>query len=176
MNIKLQIYDNLTPKQRIIASIDAMARGDEEERLRLIKSCPKKSYRLTDSAYSFRIETLQQMAMAVECDMRGLSLDYLGQLLSHEKSEKELLPNTSTIQEMLNIREAWHDLLEGQGIEPSAMGKAHDYLGHYSVEYFIDRDGTATNYSWQNTARIEGQSGEWTDANDMMTQGDLVVL
>lgn len=52
MNIKPQIYESLTPRQRVIASIEALARGDEEEKRRLVKSCPKKSYLQTDTAYS----------------------------------------------------------------------------------------------------------------------------
>lgn len=143
MNIKPIIYEQLTPAQRIIASIEAMARGDEKEEERLIKTCPKKLYNISDPVYAYRLEALQDMAMAVECDMRGHALDYLEQLLSSRapdqpKGQKYLLPDTSSIQEMLSIKKAWHDLLRHEGIDPATMDKAHNYLGHYLVQYFME--------------------------------------
>ena len=37
-DISLSVYRNLTSAQRVVASIEALARGDEEEKRRLVKS------------------------------------------------------------------------------------------------------------------------------------------
>ena len=74
--IASQVYNNLKPRQRIIASIEAAARGDETERRLLITSCPKKTYVQTDLEFSESMEKLMVLAMAVEADLRGSALGY----------------------------------------------------------------------------------------------------
>ncbi len=46
---------------------------------------------------------------------------------------------------------------------------SHTYLN-------IDRDGTGGTYTAEQAVRIENIAGQWTDAADMMAQGDLVVV
>jgi hypothetical protein len=47
-------YDKLTPAERFRLDVLAMARGDKQESERLVSSCPKFSYTMTDNAFSGR--------------------------------------------------------------------------------------------------------------------------
>ncbi len=47
-------YDKLTPEERFRLDVLAMARGDKQESERLVSSCPKFSYTMTDNAFSGR--------------------------------------------------------------------------------------------------------------------------
>jgi hypothetical protein len=47
-------YDKLTPEERFRLDVLAMARGDEEESERLVGTCPKFTYTMTDNAFSGR--------------------------------------------------------------------------------------------------------------------------
>ncbi len=130
-SIKPFVYENLMPRQRIIASIEALARGDEEERQRLIKTCPKKIYRQNDAAFVERIEALETMALAVECDLRGCALDYFLALkgmavMEGTETEGKLSERfRKALQEMANIKAAWADILAQEGIDPDTMSKAN---------------------------------------------------
>lgn len=47
-------YDKLTPEERFRLDVLAMARGDKQESERLVSSCPKFTYTITDNAFSGR--------------------------------------------------------------------------------------------------------------------------
>ena len=47
-------YDRLTPEERFRLDVLAMAREDKQESERLVSSCPKFSYTMTDNAFSGR--------------------------------------------------------------------------------------------------------------------------
>ena len=116
--IASHIYKNLKPKQRIIASIEAAARGDETERRRLITSCPKKNYLQNDIEYSETMETLMGLAMAVEADLRGSALGYFVALRIESKNAANFL------QDISDIRAAWETTISAMGIDPKSMKKA----------------------------------------------------
>jgi len=50
--IKPMVYEALTPKQRVIATLEAEARDDQAEVRRLVETCPKVTYRANDERYS----------------------------------------------------------------------------------------------------------------------------
>ncbi|MGR3343997.1 MAG: hypothetical protein ACU0DI_12370 [Paracoccaceae bacterium] len=100
-NISSQVYKNLKPRQRIIASIEEAARGDETERRRLITSCPKKTYTQNDIEFSEAMETLMGLAMAVEADLRECGLGFFSALRIEPKYAAKFL------QEISDIRAAW---------------------------------------------------------------------
>ena len=145
MQIKHAVYENLTIQQRIIASVEALARGDEVEKQRLIKSCPKKTYQMNDTAYGEKMETLHDIAMAVECDMRGNAINffmlyYFEDKLSEDRQTKLFqLMGTSpdNAREILSIRQAWHDLLKDEGIDPTTMEKVNEDVRHHAVKWMI---------------------------------------
>ena len=43
-----KLYDRLTPEERFALDVEAMARGDEEESRRLVDTCPRLGYTMTD--------------------------------------------------------------------------------------------------------------------------------
>lgn len=47
-------YDKLTPEERFRLDVLAMARGDKQDSERLVSSCPKFTYTITDNAFSGR--------------------------------------------------------------------------------------------------------------------------
>ena len=49
-----KLYDRFTPDERFRLDLEAMTRGDEEESRRLVDSCPRKSYTMTDIAFTDR--------------------------------------------------------------------------------------------------------------------------
>ncbi len=116
--IASHIYKNLKPKQRIIASIEAAARGDESERIRLITSCPKKTYVQTDLEFSESMEKLMVLAMAIEADLRGYALSFFVGLRVDPKNACKFLQDYS------DIRAAWNSTVSEMGINSDSMQKA----------------------------------------------------
>ena len=56
-------YGKLTPEERFRLDVLAMARGDEQEAERLVSSCPKFSYTMTDNAFSGRWLRVMDMTL-----------------------------------------------------------------------------------------------------------------
>lgn len=134
------VYENLTSHQRVIATLEAMSRDDTEETARLVKTCPKRSYRMNDAAYSDKMEALQDMAMAVECDMRGCALNffmllYLDDHFDHKKLHDASQRIHDQIAEAISIKQAWREILEEEGINPSVIDKTFGSLRHYGIEW-----------------------------------------
>lgn len=117
MKLKPIVYENLTIRERIIASVEALARGDMDERQRLISTCPKKTVTQTDPAYSDVMERLMFMALAVQCDLRTEAICFQFAIKLEE-------PFDIFLQRMADIQAAWHQILEEYGIDPASMDKA----------------------------------------------------
>jgi hypothetical protein len=49
-----KLYDRLTPEERFRLDVEAMARGDMEESELLTSTCPRRTYNITDWAFSGR--------------------------------------------------------------------------------------------------------------------------
>jgi hypothetical protein len=60
-----KLYDRLTPEERFSLDVEAMARGDEEESRRLVDTCPRHNYTMTDLAFSGRWMTTLEMVLAL---------------------------------------------------------------------------------------------------------------
>ena len=45
-------YDRLSPSERFTLDVEAQARGDETASRRLVDSCPRRNYSMTDWAFS----------------------------------------------------------------------------------------------------------------------------
>lgn len=67
-----RVYPAITPDERFKLTMEAEARGDEEERKRLVKSCPKKDYRMNDAAFTNRIDAAEALTTAFVIDIAGL--------------------------------------------------------------------------------------------------------
>lgn len=142
--IKDNIYEKLTVRQRIIASIEAMARDDKDEKFHLFQSCPRFEYKMNDLQFSSKLDALQELALVVENDLRGCLLDFFLESFLHKAGAADFstLPAGITkfpeiIQDMLSIREAWHKFLSEEGISLSIMEAAHKDLPHDLIGLFV---------------------------------------
>ena len=161
-DIKLGIYESLTPKQRIVASIDALARGDKDEEIRLIKTCRKLNYTMRDHSYCGKMEALRDLAIAIENDMRGRIVDFLFEKLLFDplpirdlKSlaiQVEISPECG--EDLLGIKKAWYDFLQEEGIDPQYMEEAYSELRHSSLKWFIKAAETFDLEPSKHTAQI----------------------
>jgi hypothetical protein len=64
-----KLYDRLTPEERFRLDVEAMARGDTEESMRLVDTCPRRTYAMTDLAFSGRWQTTTEMVLALCVDL-----------------------------------------------------------------------------------------------------------
>ncbi len=64
-----KLYDRLTLEERFKLDIEAHARGDERESRRLVDSCPRRNYTMTDWAFSGRWQTATEIVLAVCMDL-----------------------------------------------------------------------------------------------------------
>jgi hypothetical protein len=117
-DISLSVYRNLTPAQRLVASIEALARGDEEEKQRLVKSCPRKSYIQNDAQFADIMENLMDLAIAVEADLRECVIYFLIAIRADPKNALEFLQRYS------DLRAGWNSAISRMGIDPESMRKA----------------------------------------------------
>ena len=132
MNIKPSIYDNLTPRQRLIATIEAMARHDDAEHKKLADTCPKKRYEQGDYQYSGTLQGLTAMAFCIE---QTLTSNALSALLCLQYSKDEIAE--IFIQRTIDTYTAWTQHLEVMGIDPRAMDKIVKDIRHPYVDLFL---------------------------------------
>jgi hypothetical protein len=62
-------YHRLEPEERLRATLEAAARGDEEEYDRLWDTCPMRQYSMTDAAFTDRWRAASTLATAVAIDL-----------------------------------------------------------------------------------------------------------
>lgn len=116
--IELKVYRCLTPKQRVIASIEAIARGDENEERRLVRSCPRYSYTQIDLRYLGMMEALLDLALAVEADLKECVLRFLIVAKIDPEEANDFL------QDFADTREAWRSTVSAMGLDEEAMALA----------------------------------------------------
>lgn len=146
MSIKSSIYENLTHTQRIIATVEALARRDEAERQRLIETCPKSVYKRSESEYADRMEAIEILALLVECDMRGAALNLMAHLYVESCSEASASPSfyraiqekSENIQDILCVYKAWHEVLREEGIHPTTAEKAFGKSRHGIIKRVLN--------------------------------------
>jgi hypothetical protein len=136
MNIKPLIYETLTPRQRVIAAVEADARGDGAEFERLKDTCPTRIYKMTDSAYVMTMTMLVNISMLVECEIRSHLADLLFGLFIDKDEKSDQLIDIS-FQRIANIKAAWVATIEGMGISPESMIKV-GMQPHLLLEFFSD--------------------------------------
>jgi hypothetical protein len=119
MQIKPMIYVSLTPHQRVIATIEAEARGDDAEVQRLIDGCPKKTYRMGDASYVDTIRSLTHVQLRTECMLLTMALAVAAGLYMDADDDTLKKP----LQQIANLRTAWNEALQSEGIGVGAMRK-----------------------------------------------------
>lgn len=65
-----KLYNRLTPEERFKLDVEAMARDDSEESHRLVNTCPRRDYTMTDVRFAGRWDGAIQLSMAVLMDLR----------------------------------------------------------------------------------------------------------
>jgi hypothetical protein len=64
-----KLYDRFTPEERFRLDLEAMTRGDEEESRRLVDSCPRKSYTMSDIAFTDRWRVSEMITLTMCIDL-----------------------------------------------------------------------------------------------------------
>lgn len=116
--ISSSTYRNLPPNARIVAYLEAVARGDELEARRLVSSCPKVACRQTDPRFANKMAGMMKLAMAVQADLKESALCFFVSL--------RIDPHNSTahLQDFADIRQAWAKTLKALGVSNESMARA----------------------------------------------------
>lgn len=131
MNFKIKdtVYTILSPRQRVAATIQALARNDDADIKRLRETCPKQRSLATDDAYAETMSALLKVGLGVESDLRGLAIDYLA---ANAASGQETEHQAAIVRVFASIREAWRRQAWELQIDfddlHSACGPRHDYV------------------------------------------------
>jgi len=131
MTIPTEIHARLSASERIRAAVSAIARGDTEELRTLQETCPKKSYSMTDPAYSDGMDRLLMLALAVESALQGLALDFYftARMGEHEAGNEAVTGSAS-------LESAWREFLAEMGIPRREMSEAGPPR-HHTVKALI---------------------------------------
>jgi hypothetical protein len=87
-----KLYDRLTPEERFRLSVEAAARGDEEESRRLKEGCPRRTYTMNDLRFSRRWDAARELTMMVLLDLN----QHLSQLRMID-ALRSVLPYSTTL-------------------------------------------------------------------------------
>jgi len=87
-----RLYDRLTPEERFRLDVLALARGDEEESERLIRTCPLRHYTMNDWDFVWRWEAARDLSMLAYVDVVR-RLDKIGMIGAF----RSLFPYLSTV-------------------------------------------------------------------------------
>lgn len=115
MMIKPAVYESLTPRQRVVAAMEAVGRNDTAEADRLRQTCQFKTYRQRDAEFSDRMDAIHRAALAVHIDLQSAVLLWVA---GH-------CENDAYLQRAANIHAAWLGALGSVGItSPNAVAGA----------------------------------------------------
>src|SRR5918998_6894075 len=95
-------YDKLSPEERFRLDVLAMARGDEQESERLVRSCPRATYTTNDRAFTGRWSGAENIALRISLPL----LQELGRLRVVD-AMRVLAPYQGTLNENLAF-DAYH--------------------------------------------------------------------
>ena len=126
--IKDNFYYQLSAKERITASIEAMARDDQNEIKKLIKTCPKKSYKCNDAQYSDSMDIIELMQFAYEYDILSNYFNAIYLAYFDEMHNENYSNSHNFLKKMVDIRTAWGEFLKSKHIRLESMDKIfHEY-------------------------------------------------
>lgn len=121
MNILHKVYENLTPAERIRAAVLATARDDEEELQILKETCPKRTFLMTDPAYSEGMGNLFSLMLALELDLARYALDFQSARL--HQGEKRCDIQECALKATASAIAALDEFFAEMGLDPQAMAK-----------------------------------------------------
>lgn len=121
MTIPPKIYTNLSPIERIRAAVLATARDDKEELQILKETCPKRTFLMTDPAYSEGMENLFSLLLALELDLARFALDF--QMARIHQGEKKCDIQECALNATASVVAALDEIIAEMGLDPQAMAK-----------------------------------------------------
>lgn len=68
-NVHARYYNRLTAAERFALDVEAMARGDEEESERLVRTCPRHTYTMNDPGFTGRWVGINEITVRVYGDL-----------------------------------------------------------------------------------------------------------
>ncbi|MEW9920018.1 hypothetical protein AB2B41_10405 [Marimonas sp. MJW-29] len=113
-----KVYESLSPRQRAVAYIEALARQDVPEQQRLLRTCPKVTVVLIDPRFTDIVERVMAMAVAKEADLRDCMIEWLLAIRIDPKSAR------GSLQRFSNVERAWKLVLDSIGIDEQVMAIA----------------------------------------------------
>jgi hypothetical protein len=129
-------YEQFKPLERIALFWDAMGRKDLPEVDRLIATCPEKTYRMSDAAYTEGVRAIHDCclhALLMIEQASGKALACLSMALAtaigESSDENEAFSKSTERYEMARGRalaywEAWREFCAGVGVDSDAVMRA----------------------------------------------------
>jgi hypothetical protein len=157
--IKPMVYEALTPKQRVIATLEAEARDDQAEVRRLVETCPKVTYRANDARYANTMQAITTLSLALECELRGQAL------ACAVASWQEHDTRFPFLRKMLTLQAAWRQGLVAKGIDPALVDALAAPIRDPFVTFFLNMAEKIHAISGQDARDHEAETGtpapEW---------------
>ncbi len=107
------VYEALTSRQRLAATLVAQGRSDDGEISRLLRSQPSH-----DASLNTQLNWVNGLALAVECDIREAMIGFLIGFDRNEELE------TSCLQRIANLRKAWSLVMQDIGVHSDDVERA----------------------------------------------------
>lgn len=139
MSIKPAIYDNLTPRQRVIAAFEAFTRGDVVEEDRIISSCPMKQYKQRDFHFSGTYQAIMGQVINHDRELTHQALTYFAAIALEDDTPRAKEISVKALQNFANELEAWHTHMESMGISKETIDKASSKIRHPCVDFLLER-------------------------------------
>jgi len=98
--IKTTTYESLNPEQRLVATIEASGRGDDDEVQRLFSTCPRKTYTQTDAAFANKHLLVVTVAMAIELELASIALSAFMSIFHQSENFKAKIKKTKRFEDM----------------------------------------------------------------------------
>jgi hypothetical protein len=151
--VKDKIYEDLTPHERVIATLEAEARDDAAEVRRLVATCPKRTYRGTDERYAETMRAITTLSIALECELRGYAL--AAAVASWQKHGTRF----PFLRKMLTLQAAWKQAFAAKGLD-FALAEAYAApIRDPFVAFFLDMAEKIHTISGQDARDHEAEMG-----------------
>jgi hypothetical protein len=90
MNIKPQLYEALTARQRVSAVLQAESRQDWAEVGRLRRTTPKVVYKMFDAEVVDTLEKIHFTAVCFDLELSNLTIDWMSAVINSEDQQRAL--------------------------------------------------------------------------------------
>lgn len=106
-------YPKLSAAERAALTVEALSRQDSAEVDALADTCPEKTYRSRDAAYTFRLSEFNRLALVYEAEVLRLAIRVvaLSALLTNARAKDIATPERclAAYRDVIGRIKAWHD-------------------------------------------------------------------